>query len=46
MNVAVTTFFIVAVGLGFCRDLGAEEIPVLPKGGVWSLAGAMPEPRP
>ena len=46
MNLAVKTFFMLAVGLGFCgADAGAEEIAVLPKGGVWSLAGAMPEAR-
>ena len=46
MNLAVKAFFVLAVGLGFCRiGAGAEEAAVLPKGGVWSLAGAMPEAR-
>src|ERR1051326_8688472 len=46
MNLAVKTLFMLAVGLGFCRTgAGAEESAALPKGGVWSLAGAMPEPR-
>jgi len=46
MNLAVKTFFVLALGLGFCRaGAAAEETAALPKGGVWSLAGAMPEPR-
>src|SRR5438045_1617001 len=46
MNLAVKTIFMLAVGLGFCgAGAGAEESAVLPKGGVWSLAGAMPEAR-
>ena len=46
MHLAVKTLFVLAVGLGFCGlGAAAEESAVLPKGGVWSLAGAMPEPR-
>jgi N-acetylneuraminic acid mutarotase len=43
MHLAVKTLFMLAVGLGFCRGAAAQE--AFPKGGVWSLAGAMPEPR-
>jgi N-acetylneuraminic acid mutarotase len=46
MNLAIKTFFMLAIGLGFCRtDAAAEEAAVLPKGGAWSLAGGMPEAR-
>jgi N-acetylneuraminic acid mutarotase len=44
MKIRQRTFFLLAAALGLCQ-MGAGAPGALPKGGAWSLAGAMPEPR-
>lgn len=44
MKIRQRTFLLLAAALGLCQ-MGAGAPGALPKGGVWGLAAAMPEPR-